>query len=91
MNKKIGMKTIRELYRVDAKYWKTGDVDILEKRSRLAHEIDGRFPSEISGLMRMVTQKHFPVQKFVDVIKLLGYEVEEEDNALQADTKTTMQ
>lgn len=78
MNKKISMETVRELYRVDNKYWRTGDTDILEKRASLAAKIDGLFWDCICDIMRMVTQKHFPVQKFVDVIKLLGYEVEED-------------
>lgn len=77
---RIDMKTIRELYRVNNKYWKTGDTDILEKELALARKIDKEFWGEIQGIMSMVTKKHFPVQKFVDVIKLLGYEVEEEDD-----------
>ena len=77
---RISMKTIRELYRVNNKYWKMGDTDILEKEFALARKIDKEYWGEIKGIMSMVIQKHFPVQKFVDVIKLLGYEVEEEND-----------
>lgn len=33
--KKYRFDDLRELYRVDNKYWKTGDVDILEKERLL--------------------------------------------------------
>lgn len=72
---RVSMETVRELYRVDNKYWKTGDADILEKRILLAQKIDRCFWDSMCDIMRMVTQKHYPVQKFVDVIELLGYKV----------------
>ena len=72
------MDTIRELYRVDNKYWKTGDKDILPKRTELAKSIDDRFWSEVSGIARIVTQKHYTVKKLADVLRMLGYDVEEE-------------
>lgn len=78
MVKTIPIKTIRELYRLDNKYWQTGDADILPARMQVAKEIDERFYSELSGIMRMVTQNHYPVSKFVKVIRLLGYMVSEE-------------
>lgn len=81
MKKKISMKTIRELYRVDAKYWKTGDTDLLEKRMRLSMDVDERFWDDMGAIMSIVTRKHYPVQRFVDVIKLLGFDVEDEFDA----------
>ena len=74
------MQTVRELYRVDAKYWKTGDVDILPLRSSLSDSLDKRFGYELINIMSVVTRKHYPVQRFVDVCKLLGIELEEDDD-----------
>lgn len=71
------MDTIRELYRVDNKYWKTGDKDILPKRTELAKSIDDRFWSEVSGIARIVTQKHYPVAKLAEVLRMLGFKLEE--------------
>lgn len=81
MKKQVSIKLLRELYRVDNKYWKTGDTDILPKRMELAKAIDSEFWSEISSITRIVTQKHFSVDTFAKCLELLGYEiVEEEEN-----------
>ena len=69
---------LRELYRVDNKYWKTGDVDILDKRAGLAREIDKRFWSEILSLTALATKKHLPLKVLVEVMKLYGYGPEQE-------------
>ena len=76
--KQVSIRLLRELYRVDNKYWKTGDTDILPKRTELAEAIDSRFWSEIAGLARIVTQKHFAVDTFAKCLELLGYEIVEE-------------
>ena len=68
---------LRELYRVDNKYWKTGDIDILHKRMAVAEQIDEKFWSEILSIASLITRKHMPVNKFVEVLKVLGYEAEE--------------
>lgn len=75
----IPIKVIRELYRVDNKYWKTGDVDILPKRIELGRKVDERFWAEICGIAYIVTQKHYPVKKLVEVLEMLGYEIEKEE------------
>ena len=80
MIKMIKMSTIREFYRVDAEYWETGDVDLLPARSKLAHEVCERFWTEMGNIMHIVTAKKYPVEKFVEVIRMLGFDVEEEDD-----------
>ena len=67
---------LRELYRIDNKYWKTGDIDILHKRMAVAQQIDERFWSEISSIASLITRKHMPFNKFVEVLEVLGYEAE---------------
>lgn len=76
MSELIKIDTIQELYRVDNKYWKTGDTDILPKRTEVAQSIDKRFWSEVSGIAHIVTQKHYPVAKLAEVLRMLGYNVE---------------
>ena len=68
---------LRELYRVDNKYWKTGDIDILHKRMAVAQQIDERFWSEISSIVALITRKHMPFNKLVEALSVLGYEAEE--------------
>lgn len=68
---------LRELYRVDNKYWKTGDIDILEKRFALAKDIDKKFWSEICSIASIVTRKHLPFNKLVEALRVFGYEPEE--------------
>lgn len=68
-------KDLRELYRVDDKYWRTGDVDILDKRVDLARRVDQRFWSEVSGITSIVTRKHLPISTLVDALKVLGFEM----------------
>lgn len=74
------IKDVRDLYRRDNKYWKTGDTDFLPARSEAGKEIAGdRFDNEVCGIARICTQKHFPVQKLVDVLKMLGFEITDDD------------
>ena len=73
MAKTYSMRTLRELYRVDNKYWKTGDIDILPKRSNLGRDIDPRFDNEIAGMARIATQSHLPVQSLAEALAALGY------------------
>lgn len=69
---------LRELYRVDNKYWKTGDVDILDKRMALGKKIDERFWDCITSLTEFVTKQHKPFNVLVEAMKVLGYEAEEQ-------------
>ena len=71
----VSMDLIREMYRIENKYWKTGDVDIIEKMHNTARQIDPKYYSEISGIARIVTQEHRPVYVLADALKALGYEV----------------
>ena len=68
---------LRELYRVDNKYWKTGDVDILDKRTACGKAIDERYWSEVLALAAFVTRQHKPFNVLVEAMKVLGYEPEE--------------
>lgn len=77
MKKQVSIKLLRELYRVDNKYWKTGDTDILPKRRKLAKAIDSKFWGEIGGIARIVTQKCLSVDTFAKCLELLGYEIVE--------------
>ncbi len=79
MKKQVSIKLLSELYRVDNKYWKTGDVDILPKRRALAEAIDSRFSCEIADLATIVTQKHLPVDTYAKCLELLGYEITDEE------------
>lgn len=72
--KSYKIKTLRELYRVDNKYWKTGDIDILYKRTSLAKEIDGAYWSEICALTALATHTHKPFTALVGALRLYGYE-----------------
>ena len=74
----VSAEILRELYRVDNRYWKTGDVDILPKRRELAGLIDKTYYSEVAGIARIITQRRYPVAKLAEVLTLLGYEVEQE-------------
>lgn len=71
------LKTLRELYRVDNKYWKTGDTDILPKRLDLAKQVDKDFWSEISAITSIATRTHKSVQDLVNALSALGFEIEE--------------
>lgn len=77
MKKQVSIKLLRELYRVDNKYWKTGDVDILPKCIELAKAIDSKFWCEIKSIACIVTRKHFSVDTFAKCLELLGYEIVE--------------
>lgn len=77
MKKQVSIKLLRKLYRVENKYWKTGDVDILPKCNDLAKAIDSIFWCEIRLIASIVTQKHLPVDTFAKCLELLGYEIVE--------------
>ena len=76
----IKITTLKELYRVDNKYWKTGDTDILPKRHELAMEIDNRLWSDLCGVVAIATKHHRSVKELAEALKILGYEVEEVDD-----------
>lgn len=69
---------LRELYRVDNKYWKTGDVDILEKRMAIAKRIDEKYWDSITSLTAFTTRQRLPFNKLVDAMRIMGYEPYEE-------------
>lgn len=77
MAEKYKEKDLRELYRIDNKYWKTGDVDILPKRTEIAKSISGRFWDKVADVVSIATRKHLPVQNVIDALKLLGFEMDE--------------
>lgn len=76
--KKYRWDDLRELYRVDNKYWKTGDVDILEKRTALAMRIDKKYWDSIASLATFTTRQRLPFNKLVDAMRIMGYEPYEE-------------
>ena len=84
MKKQVSIKLVSELYRVDNKYWKTGNVDILPKRIDLAKEIDERFWPEIANLATIVTQKRLSVDTYAKCLELLGYEITDEEREEQS-------
>ena len=73
------IKTLRDLYRVDNKYWKTGDTDYLSARTKFAMEIDERFWSEVQGIVSVATRKHLPIKSVIAALKPLGILFSDED------------
>ena len=69
---------LRELYRVDNKYWKTGDIDILDKRMALAKKIDEKLWDYVTSLTSLVTRRKKPFNVLVEAMKVLGYVAEEQ-------------
>lgn len=80
MIEKYKEKDLRELYRIDNKYWKTGDVDILPKRMEIAKSISYRFWDAVATVVSIATRKHLPIQNVIDALKLLGFEMDGEEN-----------
>lgn len=80
MAEKYKEKDLRELYRIDNKYWKTGDVDILPKRTQIAESISERFYDAVVTVVSIATRKHLPIQNVIDALKLLGFEMDGEEN-----------
>ena len=76
MAEKYKEKDLRELYRIDNKYWKTGDVDILPKRMEIAKSISFRFWDAVATVVSIATRKHLPIQNVIDALKLLGFEMD---------------
>ena len=76
-NHKISYRMVCELYRLENKYWKTGDTDILPKCNQVAMEMDERSWSDIKSILRIVILKHYPIKKFAEALSLLGFDVEE--------------
>ena len=77
MTEKYKEKDLRELYRIDNKYWKTGDADILPTRMEIAKSISGRFWDAVATTVSIATRKHLPIQNVIDALKLLGFEMDE--------------
>lgn len=78
--KKYRFDDLRELYRIDNKYWKTGDVDILEKRTAIAMMIDKKNWDLITSLTAFTTRQRLPFNKLVDAMRIMGYEPYEEEH-----------
>ena len=81
MTGKYKERTLRELYRVNGKYWKTGDTDLLDKVVLLAEKIDKRHWDRINAIVTLATQNHRPVQTVIDALALFGYEMEAEERS----------
>lgn len=79
MKKIYSEKDLKDLYRIDNKYWKTGDVDFLPARFDLGKKIDEKFWTEICGIVSIATRKHLSIDTVVDALSLLGYEMEKEN------------
>ena len=77
MIEKYKEKDLQELYRIDNKYCKTGDADILPKRSEIAMSISSRFWDAVETTVSIATRKHLPIQNVIDALKLLGFEMDE--------------
>lgn len=79
MKQKYSEAAIRELYRIDNKYWKTGDVDILAARMNAAKRISERFYAEVGGIVSIATRTGKPLKTVIDALEVLGFEMEGED------------
>lgn len=79
--KTYSFKTLKELYRVDNKYWKTGDTDLLDKRTNLAKAINERFTFEITAIVSIATRSHLPVNAVVEALYPLGFVARRDDEA----------
>ena len=77
MTERYKEKDLRELYRIDNKYWKTGDADILPKRTQIAMSISSRFWDAVATTVSIATRKHLPIQNVIDALRLLGFEMDE--------------
>ena len=71
-------KQIRELYRIDNKYWKTGDIDFAKLAIEAARVIDQKYWDCVKNIADFACRKHMPVQTVIDALALFGYECEEE-------------
>lgn len=71
-------KALRELYRIDNKYWRTGDTDLLDKRFAIAKMVSERYWDCIASITSVATRQHLPVQALADALMALGFEMEEE-------------
>lgn len=76
--KKYKLETLRDMYRVVKKYWKTRDTDYIEVSLSKGQQIDDRFWSEIHALVTFAVRAHKKVDTVVRALELFGYEVEEE-------------
>ena len=74
-------KDLRELYRIDDKYWKTGNVDILDARMILAEKIHKERWDSIGDIVSLATRENIPVERVVEILALYGLEMEPEKEA----------
>ena len=71
-------KDLRELYRVDNKYWKTGDVDILSARTELAERIHKKRYDSICAIVSLATRENIPIKSVVEILEIYGLKMEPE-------------
>ena len=75
---KYKIKDLKELYRLERKYWSTGDVDVLPATSIASKKIDPRNFGFASDLAKITYYRGGTFQTLVDALKVFGYEPEEE-------------
>ena len=86
MMKKINKKLLDELIRIERKYWKTGDTDLLDKQTLLAHDLskftfgnDGswlKFSDFVGSIVASNgLKKSATNQDIYNAFAVLGYEV----------------
>ena len=78
MVKQVELKTVKELYRVDKKYWETSDTDLLDKDLALSEEIDHEFWAEITHVFTLAIRRRIPLKTLIVILGLYGYEIVEE-------------
>lgn len=70
---------LRELCRVDRKYWETGNTDILDRRTNIAQRISNKYWSEVLGIVAFANKTGKPIDTVISVLALYGFEMEQED------------
>ena len=76
--KRYKLKTLRDMYRVINKFWKTSDTDYVDMSLSKSQQIDSRLWSEIHALVTLAVRTHKSVDTAVRALELFGYAVEEE-------------
>lgn len=78
---KYRIKDLKEVYRIERKYWSTGDVDVLPAISNASKKIDPMNTNIANDLAKITYFRGGTFQTLVDALKLFGYEPEEEETA----------
>ena len=84
MQIKIKKDTLLELIRVYRKYWKTGDTDLLDKKTNLCFELEKQTSekidwSDFSELVGVFTKWNLNLddEKIIYILELIGIKVVE--------------